>query len=286
MLQNQASSRKMKRLFLYAFGVICLVVSYKTTAQTIYGKHPYKGVLEVTGGLGVTYYQGDLRESPLKNLQLGPNAAIGLTYRLGQHFSLRAEARLYNVGGSQKNSKKTQNSLDFRTTNPDGYLALQADLFKYTNTQPFNAYVYGGFGFTHLNPTAVLNGKRYALAPLKTEGVAYNRQVWIAPGGIGITYRHSQALKIGLEVNGTYVNSDYLDDVSTTYTAFADQNSIAARLADRRIDLGLTPNQVGFIRGNPKNKDLYVMLSIRAVHRIGSSKRAIQKLRTKCIQLD
>ncbi len=245
-------------------------------------KHPFKGIMEVIGGVGVTYYQGDLRESPFKNLELGPNVAIGLTYRLGNRISARTELRLYNVGGSQVGSKKTQNNLRFRTTNPDGYLGLQIDLFKFTDHRDLNFYAFAGVGMTHLNPKAKLDDKWYSLAKYKTEGVAYPQNVMIGTGGLGAVYRYNHVLNFGVELSGTYVNSDYLDDVSTTYQGFSNPNDISARLADPKIDLGLVPNSPGFIRGNPKNKDVYIILSLRASHIIGSSRRAIARKRTQC----
>jgi hypothetical protein len=255
------------------------VRDYTTKMQL---KHPFRGIIELIGGAGVTYYQGDLREEPFKNLALGPNIAVGLTYRFAERFSARTELRLYNVGGSQIGAKKTQNNLSFRTTNPEIYLGIQADAFKFTDHKQLGWYGLAGVGFTRLNPQAKLDDKWYNLADYKTEGVAYQRNVLIAVGGIGATYRYNHTLNFGIEVTGTYVDSDYLDDVSTVYQGFANPADISARLADRKIDLGLAPNSPGFIRGNPKNKDVYYILSLRATHIIGSSRRAIAKKRTKC----
>ena len=255
-------------------------VSDYTTKMML--KHPYKGIMELIGGVGITYYQGDLREDPFKNLQLGPNLAIGMTYRFADRFSARTELRLYNVGGSQVGATKTQNNLSFRTTNPDGYVGIQADVFRFTDHRPLNFYAMAGVGLTHLNPRRKLDEKWYNLADYKTEGVDYQRNVLITLGGIGVTYRYNHVLNVGLELTGTYVNSDYLDDVSTTYQGFANPADISARLADPKIDLGLAPNLPGFIRGNPKNKDVYIILSLRASHIIGSSRKAIARKRTKC----
>ena len=224
----------------------------------------FRGLMELIGGVGVTYYMGDLREDNFKNLELGPNLSIGLTYRWFNRASLRSELRVYNVGGSQVGAKRSQNNLSFRTTSADAYVGIQLDLFRYTDKTPFNAYLFGGVGLTYLNPSAVLDGKRYSLAPLQTEGVAYNRLVMIAPGGIGMTFKTTDRLSVGLELSGTYINSDYFDDVSDRFVAFTDQNSIAARLADRKPDLGLPASLPGDVRGNPGNKDIYIILTLKA----------------------
>jgi hypothetical protein len=242
----------------------------------VFRKHPYKGVIELIGGIGVTYYMGDLRKSTLKNFELGPNIAIGLTYRFTERLSARGEFRIYNVGGKQESA----NNLSFRTTNPDAYLGLQLDLFKYTAQKPFNMYLFGGVGATYLTPRGELDGKWYSLPDYQTEGIKYNRLVIIAPAGIGFTYRYNHALNLGMEVSGMYVNSDYFDDVSTVYTSFDDKASIAARLADKNT---IAPNLPGFVRGNAKNKDVYVILSLRATHTLGSSKKAVMRSRTKCV---
>lgn len=245
-------------------------------------KRSYRGIVNLIGGSGVTYYMGDLREEPYKNLQLGPHVSAGLTYRLLERLSVRSELRLYNVGGSQVGAKKTQNNLSFRTTNPDGYVGLSLDLFKYSDQRPLNAYFFGGVGVTHLSPRAKLDNKSYSLAKYQTEGVAYARTVMIAPGGIGVLMKYTKNLSIGLELSGTYVNSDYFDDVSSVYVAFSDQNSVAARLADRKPELGLAPNDPGFIRGNPKNKDIYIFLGFRAEYTIVNSHKLMQRSMMKC----
>lgn len=248
----------------------------------IKGKNAYRGIVNASVGAGVTYYMGDLREEPYQNLQLGPNVSVGATYRVFERISLRGELRLYNVGGSQVGAKRTQNNLRFRTTNPDAYVGLMIDLFKYTDFRPLNSYIWGGVGATYLSPSTKLDGQRYSLPKYQTEGVAYARAVMIAPGGIGLKYQYSEQLSLGLELSGTYVNSDYFDDVSNQYVAFTDPNSTAARLADRKPELGLAPNQPGFIRGNPRNKDIYIFLGFRAEYNLISARHNAQKALTKC----
>ena len=247
-------------------------------------KRKYQGVVEVVGGAGVTYYMGDLRQSTFKNLGLGPNIGAGLTYRLLNRVCLRSELRFYNVGGSQVGNTNSNNSLSFRTTSADVYIGAQLELFRYTDKMPLNVYLFGGIGLTYLNPHATLDGKSYSLAPYQTEGIKYSRVVMASPAGLGVMYQLDEQLKIGIEVSSTYVNSDYFDDVSNKYVAFSDQNSIAARLADRKPEFGFAPSQPGDVRGNPTNKDLYIILALKANYTLRS--RFGQRNQLKCNNLE
>jgi hypothetical protein len=283
-MANQAGSKSKWALVQGLLSAGCWIISagLAVAQPVIKGKQAYRGIVNASVGAGITYYMGDLREEPYQNLQLGPNLSVGATYRLLERLSLRGELRLYNVGGSQVGAKRTQNNLRFRTTNPDAYLGVMIDLFKHTDFRPLNAYVWGGVGGTYLSPRTTLNGRGYSLAKYQTEGQRYARTVLIVPGGIGLRYQYDLKLSIGLELSGTYVNSDYFDDVSSQYIAFADPNSLAARLADRKPELGLSPNQPGFIRGNPRNKDIYIFLGVRAEYNLISAKQNMQRALTKC----
>lgn len=271
--------------------IIALCISITTLpvlAQRSYKnsqlKRKYQGIVEVIGGAGVTYYMGDLRQSTFKNLGLGPNIGAGLTYRLLNRVCLRSELRFYNVGGSQIGNTNSNNSLSFRTTSADAYVGAQLELFRYTDKMPLNVYLFGGVGLTYLNPHTTLDGKNYSLAPYQTEGLKYSRVVLASPAGLGIMYQFDEQLKIGIEVSSTYINSDYFDDVSDKYVAFPDQNSIAARLADRKPEFGFIPSVPGDVRGNPTNKDLYIILALKANYTLRS--RFGQRNQLKCNNLE
>lgn len=242
------------------------------------------GVLSVTAGVGVAYYMGDLNDGiNLKHLGLGPSVSLGALYRLTEHVSARGEIRFYQVSADQKYSKNYQNNLSFKTFNPDVNLGLQADLFAYNRHAPINPYLFGGVGFTHLNPKAKLDGTWYSLAPLTTEGVKYKRMPLVMTAGIGVSVKTTQRLSLGLELCNNFVNSDYLDDVSTVYPS-PDQlpSDIARMLSDRSYEIGEPLRQPGWNRGSAKSKDSYLFLQFRATYSIGNRAQNIERRKTRC----
>ncbi len=242
------------------------------------------GVLSVTAGVGVAYYMGDLNDGVnLKHLGLGPSVSLGALYRLTEHVSARGELRFYQVSGDQKYSKNYQNNLSFKTFNPDINLGLQADLFAYNRHAPINPYLFGGVGVTYLSPKAKLNGTWYSLPELTTEGVKYKRMPLVFTAGIGVSIKTTERLSLGLELCNNFVNSDYLDDVSTVYPN-PDQlpSDIARLLSDRSYEIGEPLRQPGWSRGSAKSKDSYLFFQVRATYLIGNRAQNMERKKTRC----
>lgn len=242
------------------------------------------GVLSVTGGLGIAYYMGDLRDGVnMKHLGLGPSVSLGALYRLTEHFSARGELRFYQISADQKYSKNFQNNLSFRTRNPDINVGIQAELFAFNKKPVVNPYLFGGLGFTLLNPKAKLGDQWYSLAPLRTEGVKYNRLPLVFTGGIGVSFKTTQRLSLGVELCNNFVNSDYLDDVSTVYpNPDLLTSDLARQLSDRAPEIGEQPRQPGWNRGSAKSKDSYLFLQMRAAYTIGNRAQALERKKTRC----
>ncbi|PSL32574.1 outer membrane beta-barrel protein [Dyadobacter jiangsuensis] len=242
------------------------------------------GMLSVTAGVGVAYYMGDLNDGiHMKHLGLGPSVSLGAQYRLTEHVSARGELRFYQVSGDQKYSKNYQNNLSFKTFNPDINLGLQADLFAYNRQAPINPYLFGGVGFTYLSPKAKLGGTWYSLPELTTEGVKYKRMPLVLTAGIGVSVKTTEKLSLGLELCNNFVNSDYLDDVSTVYPN-PDQlpSDIARALSDRAPEIGEPQRQPGWNRGSAKSKDSYLFLQVRGTYLIGNRAQNQERKKTRC----
>lgn len=242
------------------------------------------GVISVTAGLGVAYYMGDLSDGiNMKHLGLGPSISLGGLYRLTEHLSARGELRFYQVSADQKYSKNFQNNLSFKTFNPDLNLGIQAELFSFNRQAPVNPYLFGGVGATLLNPKAKLDGTWYKLAPLTTEGVKYNRIPLVFTAGIGVSFKTTERLSLGIELCNNFVNSDYLDDVSTVYPN-PDQlpSDLARQLSDRAPEIGEQAREPGWNRGSAASKDSYLFLQIKASYLIGSRMQALERKKTRC----
>jgi opacity protein-like surface antigen len=82
--------------------------------------------------------------------------------------------------------------------------------------------------------------------------------------GAGLKYQLNSVLNIGIEFRQTKTNTDYIDDVSTTY---ADENFLRAGNGQIAVDLAYRGDEyngrsypvAGTPRGNP-NQDLYYFL--------------------------
>lgn len=244
-----------------------------------------RGLISLTGGLGIAYYMGDLRDGvDMKHLGLGPSLALGASYRLMEHVSVRGEVRGYSVSADQQYSKNFSNNLSFRTINPDLFLGVQADLFRFSRQVRVNPYLLMGGGFTYLRPQAYLDGQWHSLAPLTTEGKRYNRLPFFYTGGIGFLARVSERWSAGIELSNNFLLSDYLDDASDKYpNPDALPSDLARRLSDRAAELpGGQPRNAGDIRGNPDSKDSYLFFSIRTQYLLASRQYAKEKRKTRC----
>jgi hypothetical protein len=84
------------------------------------------------------------------------------------------------------------------------------------------------------------------------------------PFGVGLKYSINDRINIGFEVVYRFTNTDYLDDVSTTYVdpALFPPNpdgslSAAYLLSDRSYETGERIGIKGRQRGNSQNKDAF-----------------------------
>lgn len=268
-------------LFTFIFFGSMLFV--RAQRNNIYRKTPPLGVLKITAGTGLSYYLGDLREQiDLKDI--GMHGALGVNYRLTERIAARGELRYYRISGSQEGTRNQYNNLSFRADNVDGYLGLQVELLKFSNQPRFNPYVFGGAGFTYITPKANYQGAWYSLAPLQTEGVAYPRTIRILLAGIGVSWQYDERLSFGVELSDNFANSDYLDDVSGFYANLTGASELAIKLADRRGELNppLPLNDPGNVRGNPRVKDAYGFLAVRASYLISTRAKRLEKRKTRC----
>jgi hypothetical protein len=221
----------------------------------------------VNGGLGATRYLGDLNERfNLAHLQTGIAFGGAVMYRKTDQLALRADIQLYYVRGTHQNTYLAYNNLSFRSLNPDLSIGVQYDFWSSKNKNyAIVPYAIGGVGLTYMTPKAKYRGSTYSLAPLRTEGIAYNRLPVIIRYGVGVPLFSTERFKGNIEGIYTHVFSDYLDDVSTRYADRRSMSPLAASLSDRAPEIGTSPNPTGAKRGNSKRNDGYMTLSAKVV---------------------
>lgn len=231
-------------------------------------------------GVGAAHYFGDLNTRAHLNR---PKAAGTVFFRknFGNYIAVRVGASFAKLGYSDQynthNAYMYQRNLSFNTNVWE--LALQGDFnfFRFMPGEPgynFTPYVTLGAGIFNYDPYAFLDGEKYFLRPLNTEGQGssqyperqpYSSMAVSIPFGVGLKYSLNERINVGFEILHRFTNTDYLDDVSTTYVdpvVFPPlpngDPSPAMLLHDRSYEIGEPIGIPGRQRGNSKQKDQFV----------------------------
>lgn len=147
-------------------------------------------------------------------------------------------------------------------------------------------YLLAGVGYYTFNPQTELNGKWIDLQPLSTEGQGFkeypDRKVYKLqqiniPVGLGLKYELSRMVNLRGEFVYRVLQTDYLDDVSTTYvdpTLYSNyftgtKLANAVILSDRQITKVTGP---GGKRGSPKQNDAFFSINLKLSLTIGRQK--------------
>ncbi|MFN4314574.1 MAG: DUF6089 family protein [Chitinophagaceae bacterium] len=264
-----------KVLQLASVAILSLMVAPSASAQNEIVQEGEFGV-----GLGAGHYFGDLNTTAQLNR---PKMAASIFFRknFNNYVSGRIGATYARLGYSDiyndHNEYMRRRNLSFNSNVWE--LTLQGDFnfFRFMPGEPgynFTPYVTLGAGIFSYDPFAYLNGEKYFLRQLGTEGQGtsafpdrkqYSSMGISFPVGVGIKYALNERFNIGFEILHRFTNTDYLDDVSKTYVdpsvfpANADGSpSAALLLSDRSYELGEPIGLPGRQRGNSRQKDQFV----------------------------
>jgi len=249
----------------------------------------------ITIHLGASNFLGDLGGSKdigsygLKDFDVQSTRGIfgaGYSYRFTERFNVKGNFYFGWIGGDDTwtaQLNRNVRNLHFRSILAE--LSAQAELYltlqntgknwgrKKNNRMPVSTYLFAGVGGIYFDPKGkYLDGKWYSLQPLHTEGqglvetrTPYSRFALTIPFGIGLKYDINRKYSLGFEYGMRWTNSDYIDDVSTTYvdptairTAYGDVAAYFSNPADIS-DAGIyNQTKAGQQRGNPMNNDNYM----------------------------
>jgi hypothetical protein len=263
----------MKKISAILVAVICVISTCSYAQESIVQEG------EFGFGIGAAHYFGDLNTRAKVNR---PKIAAGIFFRknFGNYIALRVSANFAKLGYSDiyntHNTTMLQRNLSFNTSIWE--LALQGDFnfFRFMPGEPefsFTPYLTLGAGVFSYDPYAFLQGQKYYLRTLGTEGQGsalypdrkpYGSMAICIPFGVGVKYAINERLNIGFEVVHRFTTSDYIDDVSKTYPDPAvfpplpdGSPSPAQLLSDRSYELGTPIGIKGRQRGIDTNKDQY-----------------------------
>jgi hypothetical protein len=271
----------MKLYFLFFVAALMLNCS---RADAQYQSTVQEGEFGISAG--AAHYFGDLNTRAKFNR---PKPSVGVFFRkqFGNYIGLRVGAHFAQLGYSDvynSNEFQHRRNLSFNTNVWE--LALQGDFnfFKFVPGDPdyrFTPYITLGVGAFSYDPYAYYLGQKVYLRPLGTEGQGYvqypdrkpyGTMALCVPFGIGFKYNVTPRVNVGFEVVHRFTNTDYLDDVSTTFVDPAifpklpdGTASTAELLQDRSYETG---EPIGFVngtsrqRGYPKQKDQFVTAEV------------------------
>ncbi|HWA32474.1 MAG TPA: DUF6089 family protein [Cyclobacteriaceae bacterium] len=259
----------MKRAVIFGFVALFLMPEL-ASAQSFFAMRRQRSLILV-GGIGTSSYFGELSNDG-DYIQANPNVHAGLQYYLTRKIGVRVEAAWFQLSGSDSKatpeSARQPRNLSFHENNFELSAVGIYNFFpqgrSFYQRPQFNVYGFGGIGLMYFNPTTDYQGKKYQLAPQHTELVSYSQVIPVIPLGLGVRFKIGPFMNLSFEGGFRKTFTDYLDDVSTVHhDASKFPTALAYALSDRRPELGLTPAPDGYIRGNPKTDDAYMLYSVK-----------------------
>jgi len=240
--------------------------------------------------IGGAHYFGDINNRAAFNR---PKFSGGIFFRkqFGNYIGLKIAANYARLGYADKysdNEVQKRRNLSFNTNIWEFSLSGDFNFFKfYPGVSGYNytPYVSLGVGVFSYDPFAYLNNAKYFLRPLGTEGQGsaaypnrkpYGSMALCLPVAVGFKYNINETVNVFAEVGYRFTNSDYIDDVSTTYAPDAFQPlpdgtpSPAMQLSDRSYELGEPIGIKNRQRGNSTQKDAYVIGQVGVSFNISS----------------
>ena len=277
----------MKRFFLVGMTVFCLIFQGNAQPDNSY---VYQGEFGIMAG--ASQYFGDLNPDFHFNT---PKVVMGLFFRkqITDYIAIRIEGQFSQLGYSDVYN--TQNAFDLRRN-----LSFNTNVWQLGFKGDFNffrfipgdgnhrstPYLTIGIGMFSFDPYAYLDGQKYYLRELGTEGQTvgydgrkpYNNIAAFIPLGLGYKYNLNPKMNIGIEAVYNFTTTDYLDDVSKTYAGINNfptlpdgAQSAAALLQDRSYETGSPPIGIqGRQRGYSNQNDSYLYLEIMFSFNISS----------------
>ncbi|WP_281615381.1 carboxypeptidase regulatory-like domain-containing protein [Flammeovirga sp. SubArs3] len=243
--------------YFFSFFSITSVYSQITQKDNIAPSTDKHWALTVYGGW--SNYYGDLTKSRspfTTNFQLiGGNIGGAFEKRLSHRIVVRGEFGWSRISGddnqtAEAGSFEYDRNLHFRNDlfqlSALGQIDILPHLGHYSQRRLVTPYILTGVTVLFSNPrgkTTENNGSTWVdLQPLGTEGQGtsttkpkYNKTVMALPLGLGVNFKVTDRLDIGVEWVTRFTATDYLDDISKSYVgdAFFGGNQLAAAMADR-----------------------------------------------------
>ena len=236
---------------------------------------------EFGASVGASQYFGDLNPELRINYISGAGGILA-KYNFSHYIGLRASLHYTQLGAKDSrssNAYEKKRNLNFYTHIIEGAVQAEFNFFRFATGDKdhrWTPYLTGGIGIFSYNPYTYLDGVKYDLREMGTEGQntggfndrKYSNRAVCFPIGAGFKYWLKPGLNLGFEISHRLTRTDYIDDVSHTYVGSdkfnpngTDKERAAYQLQDRSYEvsdklLGTPGKQ----RGNSNSYDQYLML--------------------------
>jgi len=267
-------------MFRKTIALFCLIAGLGTARAQMLEPYVHQG--EVGVSVGLAHYFGDLNPNTGLNR---PKTAAGIFFRkqISNYIGIRIAGDYALLGYSDvysSNPVQQARNLSFNSNVWELSLAGDFNFFEFHpgfEGYEFTPYVGLGVGVFSYDPYAYLNGEKYLLRTLGTEGQGsslypnlkpYNPIAISIPFTLGVKYALSARTNVFAELTYRMTSTDYLDDVSGLYAPDAfpplpdGSPSPAFLLQDRSYETGTSIGIKGKQRGNSLQKDAFATLKV------------------------
>ena len=302
MIKSLQDMNRLHKLVLLAF-LFCFSLVFDSNAQGFNARNKYWAI---GGALNAMNYVGELDPGPsfispgIKFTRY--NFGIDVMRRISPRMFIRGTFSMGRIKGDDaENSKFTFTGGDiYRKTRNLSFASqiyeLKADVVidliehrgKYQKRPDFVPFMFVGLAYFHHNPTAELNGQKYDLRDMSTEGQGtgldnaskkYSLHQVALPIGLGIRYKLSKQLDLSFEMGWRFTMTDYLDDVGGKYVDKNGLNSVkgfdAVSLSDRTPEILGDENYLPIILSNGTYSEIVngqIVTSVNAFGRSGDQR--------------
>lgn len=246
--------------------------------------------LEVGFMAGGSNYLGDIggkflpRRDFIADIKLRQTSLSGgmyVKYAISPRFALNLAGQFGRIRGDDSlttNPGRHARNLSFRNDIIEASLTAEYEIYEAYNVGgnsryriDYSLYAILGAGFYMHDPVAEYNGGYIKLQPLQTERVNYSLSGISTILGFGMDFTLDRNYKIGFKLTTHTTNTDYLDDISTSYkprSAYPNDNNgnLAYLMSDRRGEIDPTlvndGNGGGPPRGNPNYDDTFIFATL------------------------
>ena len=296
------------------FLVFFAIVYYVDAQRAKYGRWR-RLRYEIIYAVGGTNFLGELGGANqygtnfLRDLEVSqtrPLLQIGMRYKLLQDLAVKSALSFGYLRGDDKTTLeiyRNYRNLNFRSPILEWSAQLEYSVLRERIGHRYNlrrvrgvkgfrinTYYFVGIAVFWFNPQGKMDGKWYNLQPLGTEGQGliptrqkYHRVQIAIPFGVGFKYGLDRKWSLGLELGPRKTFTDYIDDVSKTYFdkewIRQERGDVAAYLSDPSS--GEHPNWTasGQQRGDARDKDTYMFLTINLTYKLKQTRKGLPKFR-------